>query len=166
MPGFNQQKFDREIKSELDSVRKQLKETIYKTVDYGMKLLAFQYSPVWTGSYVLSHRIGINGKDDIGPTIKSSGLAPGIIPPRISKTKEESYRKKAASRTKTRLNDLPDKGKITIYNSSPHALLVEVLPDKYLAGTMAPYFPYLKMGSAVAARLPFIMKIAEKKYKK
>ena len=164
MPGFNPKKFDQQIKIEIDAVKDQLKETAYEAVDYAMQMLAFQYSPVWAGSYVLSHRIGINGKNDAGPTAKS---VPGVIPPKVSLSEAKAYRAQAALRVKNRvkLSIMPEEGTLTIYNDSLHALLVEVLPDKYMAGTMAPYFPYLKTTSVLMAEIPAIISKVERKYK-
>ena len=164
MPGFNAKKFDQQIKIEIDAVKDQLKETAYEAIDYAMRMLAFNYSPVWAGSYVLSHRIGINGKNDSGPTNKNPT---GIMLPKISSAEAKAHRAKAASRVKgrLRLSQMPDEGTLSIYNNIAHAILVEVLPDKYMAGTMAPYFPYLKTTSVLMAEIPAIITKVEKKYK-
>ena len=164
MPGFNPKKFDQQIKIEIDAAKDQLKKTAYEAIDYAMRMLAFEYSPVWSGGYVLSHRVGINGRNDTGPTIK--GIA-GVIPPKVSIAQAKEYRARAALRVKSRirLSQMSDDGVLSIYNNSPHAFMVEVLPDKYMAGTMAPYYPYLKTTSVLMAEIPAIIKKVESKYK-
>jgi hypothetical protein len=165
MPAFNPKKFDQQIKIEIDAVEKQLKETVYEVLDYAMRMLALNYSPIWSGSYVLSHRVGINRKNDSGPTIKN---IPGVIGQKVSLSEATAYRQKAALRVKNRLKiaQIGNEGTVVIYNESAHAALVEMLPDKYMAGTMAPYFPYLKTNSVLRAELPAIIKRVERKYKK
>jgi hypothetical protein len=167
MPRFDPKKFDKQTEKVINNIKKRLKETAYRAAEFTIQTIAFKYSPVWTGSYILSHRIGINGKNDSGPTKMGPKLAPGIIPPKVAPIVAEKYRMQAALRVtqRVKLAQMPDNGSLIMYNTSEHAGLVEMLPDKYVKGNMAPYYPYMKTNSDLREKIHFIIKQVERKYK-
>jgi hypothetical protein len=145
---------------EIQAIRNRLKKAALEAADYAMKQLAFKFSPVWTGTYVSSHRVGIDGKTDSGYTNRAPiNLLPGQIPQKADPAAAILYREQAASRVREKINikNMPNSGKIIIYNQCPMALEVEVLPDKYLTGNMSPYMPYKKTEFALWAQLPAII---------
>lgn len=157
---FNPAKFDQQINKQIDAIRLRLKKVTLEAADYAMERLANQFSPVWTGTYILSHRVGINGMTDSGYTNKiPPGLAPGDIPPKVSAGEIMAYRITAAGRVKSKISirKMPDSGRLVIYNQSPMAMHVETLPDKYLTGDMNPYHPYRKTKMALFRKLPEII---------
>jgi hypothetical protein len=161
---FDQKEFDREIKIELKKVSKALKESARGTADKIMRLLAV-YSPIWSGSYILSHRIGINKQNDRGPVIRNKGI-PGI-PPRVNLSKVMAYRNivKKRVKVKVKIKSMPDNGKLIVYNGSRHAQDVEFLPDKYVTGKISePYLPYHKAKQQAESNVPAIIQTSEAKH--
>lgn len=164
---FNPTKFDKQTKNVISNARKRLKETAYRAADFAIQMLALRYSPVWSGSYVISHRVGINSKNDSGPTLINQSSVPGVAPPQVTPAQAETYRAQANLRVKKRikLSKMPDTGSLIIYNQVQHALMVETLPDKNMSGNLAPYYPYLKTNSVLREKIYFIIKQVERKYK-
>lgn len=164
---FNPKKFDSQMDAGINKVRKRLKATAIEAADFAVQKLALVLSPVWAGSYVLSHRIGIGSKNDSGPTNKTPGLALNIIPPKAPLGIAMKYRRYAASRAKIRLKQdmLPKIGKIIIYNQAPHAMLVETMPDKYMTGRLSPYYPYGKVKLILREQIPAIIQEIKRKYR-
>ena len=157
---MNIAKFDSQIDKQLKAIKNRLKKIAFEAADFAINRLAYQFSPVWTGTYILSHRVGINGMTDSGYTnMVPSGTLPGQVPDKVSTAAALSFRVTASGRVKKRINmkKMSDQGTILIYNQSPMAMTVETLPDKYLEGNMEPYHPYRKTKIALFRELPAII---------
>jgi hypothetical protein len=172
--GFNAAEFDRQIKIEIDAIEDQLKETAYKAADKAMEKLAKE-SPVWSGTYVSSHRVGLNSKND-GPPVNLKKYEhshlykkPGV-PDKVSVGVAREMRSVAATRVQKRIrkNQMPDEGKIIIYNQSPDSppMMVEHLPDKHITGDLSPYMPYTKTSIWIRNQIKSIIKQVEALYKR
>lgn len=159
---FNPEKFDHQVDEAIKKARQKLKSVVVKAADYSIRQLT-SLSPVWSGSYVMSHRVGIDSRNDAAPTNMTPGLAPGEIPIKVIPSVALKFRKEAYMRAKARFvgKELPDKGRIILYNNAPHAGVVEVLPDKYLSGKMSPYHPYGKTKQRLSQQIYKIIKEAK-----
>jgi hypothetical protein len=163
---FKPQKFDKQIEKDLSRIKRMVKEVVLESAETGMQFLA-RLSPVHTGSYVLSHRVGINGMTDSGPTMTGQSTDPNKIPEKVMPTTAQAYRLQAATRVaaKVNLKNMPDYGKIILYNQSPHAMIVETLPDRYIKGNGSPYHPYMRATQKLRNQIPAIVERIQRKYK-
>ena len=124
MEKFNKQKYDEKIDAYFD-------ELSIKAIDMLKKDMAItfddivQNSPVWSGSYLASHRIRINSENTRGPVNLRIYADTGGLPIRISESQAAELRGKARVEKGVLARELKISDEITIINQSDHAVLVE-----------------------------------------
>lgn len=158
MTAFSATKFDKQVEKDLDRIRLRLKKVAFKATEYGMNQVS-KLSPVWSGSYVSSHRIGIGLKNDSGPvnlrTYSKTDTYGKGLPDKVSPGTAAKMRVEASLRPRKRIqiNKLKNSDRIIIYNQSEHALKVEMLADTTEGGNFSPYYPYEKSKQRLLAKI-------------
>ena len=116
-------------------------------------------SPVWSRSYVSSHRVGINLKNDAGPvnlrTYSKTETYGRGLPDKVTPAQAAGMRVEASTRVNQRVqvSKLKNSGKVIIYNQSEHALKVEMMPGTSEEGNYSPYYPYTKSKQRLLGRI-------------
>lgn len=86
-------------------------------------------TPVWSGSYVESHRVSVDGKPVAPPTLN---FDPRLgLPDKIGEIKAENIRNEVRDTLISKIERASDFGKMEILNKSLHGLLVENHPLYY-----------------------------------
>lgn len=114
-----------EIKSQFNRARQEVDQDIQEALIVGGHLAlqgVIERTPVWTGSYLLSHRVGINAKSTEPPTYinqhpEFNGLTPG---------EEEAYRQKAMMQA-NKIQTAQNINSVWVSNGIGHAPDVEYI---------------------------------------
>ena len=126
------QTIEQQIKEEMDAIRDGItgitrlvaKKAYEKIVDK---------SPVWTGSYISSHRIGINQRSAEGPTYRAPEDPMDVgsfYDPRCSYDEEMWLHDEAIAKS-SETSQLQEPGVIYISNEVEHSMEVEASPLQY-----------------------------------
>ena len=82
----NTAQFIKEIEKFKEEIEQEGVDLVKKTAELAFDMLVM-YSPVFTGSYVMSHRIGLNGPSNAPPTIHA-GLKLGAGAKRLAMSRK------------------------------------------------------------------------------
>jgi len=94
------------------------------TARYAARRLAKE-SPVWQGTYVKSHRVGLGSQDKSHEPIPLS--LPGFLPPKASSAKAAKFKQRAVKTMHEKILNTKLGEKIVLSNSVPYADQVEFL---------------------------------------
>jgi len=152
-------------------VIKNLQLTVKHAAPYVMKTMARRIhgrlvsrSPIVSGSYVLSHQIGMHGKNSEVVTVDSPTGSAGE---RIPHPNRRGIASQATNRAQRIIGNAKGFSRIIISNSIHYAINVEYLgwlsPDGKKA--TPPYFVYTQTDLDMKSEMPEIIKDAESKLK-
>jgi len=114
--------WDAEIDEFVDGLEDAIEVVVKETAKTAMKEVVSR-SPIWSGAYILSHRVGVNGKSSRGP-VRLDIVTDGGFPPKMSSVEAEKAKQAALSEL-NRLRTVHGVKSIVISNEAQHALEVE-----------------------------------------
>ena len=136
MPRFDRKKYETEIGAYLDEFEDKTMQLLKKEMMITLDDI-IDHSPIWSGSYVSSHRIKVND-EPISPAVNLRKYTPGSnIPIQIDPSAASGLREKARGEKRVLTGrDLKLEDSITIINQSDHTLIVETtIEPVYAAAT-------------------------------
>lgn len=126
MPGFSEKKFMEGFDAYVDEVDSGTESALAKAMSTAYDVLIDQ-SPIWSGSYVLSHRISIDNGPVNPPTdVKQADPEGGKYPLKVDPLTASSHREKARAEKRV-IETARNFNRIEIGNAIEHAPAVEAL---------------------------------------
>ena len=125
------------LSAEVDAKLEKVSKAVYSNM-MPSPVLGDGGSPVWSGSYLASHRISFDEEPVMGPTYRYESMGLDMMFPRKISETEEAMLRTTVSAMGTKLDNVKDVKTVTISNEIGHSEIVEdVLEYKVYARALA-----------------------------